>query len=211
MDALKLNEIISYYRKKQGLTQEQLAQRLGLTNQSVSKWESGQCCPDISLIPLLADIFGITIDELFGKEPPKTEYPSVLPINVDWENDNTIRVVVAQGKRILKTDEWEKPIEIRFPQNCNETTRQYFKVEIFGSVFCDASINGDVVSHGEIKCNEINGDIQCTGNVSCNGDINGDIHGCCGNVSCDADINGDIYGCAGSISCQGDMNGNTYN
>lgn len=211
MDTLKLNEIISYYRKKQGLTQEQLAQALGVTNQSVSKWESGQCCPDISLIPQLADIFGITIDELFGKELSKTESPSVLPVDVDWADDNAIRVVAIQGKRILQAHEWSKPIEIRFPQNCNETTRKYFKVEIFGSVFCDASINGDVVSHGEIKCNEINGDIQCTGNVSCNGDINGDIHGCCGNVSCDADINGDIYGCAGSISCQGDMNGNTYN
>ena len=64
MDTLKLNETISFYRKKQGLTQEQLAQALGVTNQSVSKWESGQCCPDITLIPQLADIFGISIDEL---------------------------------------------------------------------------------------------------------------------------------------------------
>ena len=38
MDTLKLNETISFYRKKQGLTQEQLAQALGVTNQSVSKW-----------------------------------------------------------------------------------------------------------------------------------------------------------------------------
>lgn len=68
MDALKLNETISFYRKKQGLTQEQLAQLLGVTNQSVSKWESGQCCPDITLLPQLADIFGISIDELFGKK-----------------------------------------------------------------------------------------------------------------------------------------------
>ena len=206
MDALKLNEIISYYRKKQGLTQEQLAQRLGLTNQSVSKWESGQCCPDISLIPLLADIFGITIDELFGKEPPKTEYPSVLPFDVDWEDDNTIRVVVAQGKRILKTDEWEKPIEIRFPQNCNETTCQYFKLEVFGSAFCDASINGDVVDHGEIKCNEINGDIrECQGSVSCQGDINGAVNAA-NNLSCGGAISGAVM-CGDNVSCGGAING----
>ena len=42
MDTLKLNETISSYRKKQGLTQEQLAQALGVTNQAVSKWESGE-------------------------------------------------------------------------------------------------------------------------------------------------------------------------
>ena len=69
MDNLKLNDTICFYRKKQGLTQEELAQRLGVTNQAVSKWESAQCCPDISLIPKLADIFEISIDELFGNEP----------------------------------------------------------------------------------------------------------------------------------------------
>ena len=69
MDNLKLNDTICFYRKKQGLTQEDLAKKLGVTNQSVSKWESAQCCPDISLLPKLADIFEISIDELFGNEP----------------------------------------------------------------------------------------------------------------------------------------------
>lgn len=58
-------------RKQLGLTQEQLAGRLGVTYQAVSKWENGQSCPDIMLIPMLADLFGITIDELFGR----LEYP----------------------------------------------------------------------------------------------------------------------------------------
>ncbi|MBE6762470.1 MAG: helix-turn-helix domain-containing protein, partial [Ruminococcaceae bacterium] len=69
MDNLKLNDTICFYRKKQGLTQAELAEKLGVSNQSVSKWESAQCCPDISLIPKLADIFEISIDELFGNEP----------------------------------------------------------------------------------------------------------------------------------------------
>lgn len=58
---------IARHRKQRGLTQEQLAGRLGVTYQAVSKWENGQSCPDIMLIPLLADLFGITIDELFGR------------------------------------------------------------------------------------------------------------------------------------------------
>lgn len=57
MDNLKLYDTICFHRKKRGLTQEELAVKLGVTNQSVSKWESAQCCPDISLIPKLADIF----------------------------------------------------------------------------------------------------------------------------------------------------------
>lgn len=58
---------IARHRKLLGMTQEQLAGRLGVTYQAVSKWENGQSCPDIMLIPLLADLFGITIDELFGR------------------------------------------------------------------------------------------------------------------------------------------------
>lgn len=56
-------------RKRLGLTQDQLAEKLGVTAQAVSKWENDQSCPDISVIPQLADIFGITTDELLGRQP----------------------------------------------------------------------------------------------------------------------------------------------
>jgi len=52
------------------LTQEQLAEKLGITAQAVSKWENDISCPDISILPKLADIFGVTIDELLGREAP---------------------------------------------------------------------------------------------------------------------------------------------
>lgn len=67
---MTLGKRIGQYRRKLGLTQEALARKLDVTNQAVSKWESDQCCPDISLLPGLADIFGITIDELFGRSAP---------------------------------------------------------------------------------------------------------------------------------------------
>lgn len=44
-----------------------------MTNQAVSKWESSQCCPDISLIPEIADYFGVTTDELFGHDVKEDE------------------------------------------------------------------------------------------------------------------------------------------
>ena len=52
-------------RRKTSMTQEQLAERLGLSAQAVSKWENAVAMPDISLLPYLAEIFGVTIDELF--------------------------------------------------------------------------------------------------------------------------------------------------
>ena len=66
---MTLGNKIASLRKQMGLTQEALAQKLEVTNQAVSKWESDQCCPDITLLPRIADVFGITIDELFGREP----------------------------------------------------------------------------------------------------------------------------------------------
>ena len=101
MDNLKLNDTICFYRKKQGLTQEELAQRLGVTNQSVSKWESAQCCPDISLIPKLADIFDVSIDELFGREPFVNDVCGQFPLR----DDDIFRVVVARGKRVMSVDD----------------------------------------------------------------------------------------------------------
>ena len=68
-------------RKKNGLTQEELAGRVGVTGQAVSKWENGQAYPDITLIPTLATILGTEIDHLFGKKPtsPTPSTDSTFP------------------------------------------------------------------------------------------------------------------------------------
>lgn len=54
MNSMKIQEQIAFLRKQNAMTQEELAKALGVTNQAVSKWESGQCCPDIGLLPNLA-------------------------------------------------------------------------------------------------------------------------------------------------------------
>lgn len=64
-----LGKRIAQHRKRLGLTQDALAERLGLTAQAVSKWENDLSCPDIAILPRLAEIFGISTDELLGMEP----------------------------------------------------------------------------------------------------------------------------------------------
>ncbi len=66
---------ISDLRKGKGMTQEQLAQLLGVTPQAVSKWENDLSCPDISILPQLAEALGVTTDELLGKAPLQTVSP----------------------------------------------------------------------------------------------------------------------------------------
>ncbi len=62
---MELGKKIRQLRFKAGLTQEQLADRLGIGPQSVSKWENAVAMPDITTLPLLAEIFGTSIDDLF--------------------------------------------------------------------------------------------------------------------------------------------------
>ena len=63
---MQINKQITKHRRSKGLTQRALADRLGVTVQAVSKWETSKCCPDIQLLPELAKIFDITVDELLG-------------------------------------------------------------------------------------------------------------------------------------------------
>ncbi len=65
-----LGERIKFHRTRLHMTQEQLAQKLGVSPQAVSKWEHDQSCPDISVLPDLAELFGVSVDELLGKEKP---------------------------------------------------------------------------------------------------------------------------------------------
>ena len=61
-----LGKTIKELRQRSGRTQEALASELGVTAQAVSRWEKEICCPDIELIPSIANFFGVSIDELFG-------------------------------------------------------------------------------------------------------------------------------------------------
>lgn len=64
-----LGSRIMDYRKKRGITQDQLAEAMGVSCQAVSKWENDLSCPDITLLPQIADYFNVSIDALLrGKE-----------------------------------------------------------------------------------------------------------------------------------------------
>ena len=82
MDNVRTGKLIAELRKKQGMTQQQLADKLNLSNKTISKWESGSGSPDISNLLALAEVLGVSVDELLRGEFEITE---------DIEEDNVLR------------------------------------------------------------------------------------------------------------------------
>ena len=211
---MTLGATIAALRKQRGLTQEALAQKLEVTNQAVSKWESDQCCPDIQLLPALADIFGVTIDALFGRNtaPAEQELP--------WEDDDTLRVVLYAGRELLMghpaqeelTFQYEGPalnIHSQINISCGDVQGN---VTAGGNVNCDA-VGSFVNANGNITCDDVSGSVTARGNVTCD-DVDGSISAG-GNITCDCvegnasaggnircdEINGSIVNAGGSIYC----------
>ncbi len=124
-----LGSRLTALHKEKGLTQEQLAEKLGVTNQSVSKWENDINAPDISILIMLADLYDTTVDSLLGRE--KQPIVSTTTKNIDnlilkikiLSNDNDkvninlpfslVKVFVKDGNLSVLKD---KNIDIDFNQ-----------------------------------------------------------------------------------------------
>ena len=183
---MNFSEIIACYRRKLGLTQEALAQKVGVTNQAVSKWESGQSCPDIALLPQIADLFGITIDQLFGREAPKAE---PAPAQLPWPDDGTLRVVLYAGHTHIGSSHPSGDIHF-----CYEGPALNVHSEV--NVTCEA-VNGNLTAGGDVNCDDVYGSVKAGGSVSCN-DVYGSVTAN-GSVTCD-DVNGNVEA-GGNVGC----------
>ena len=191
---------ISRRRKELNMTQDELASKLGVTFQAVSKWETAKAAPDITFLPMMADIFSCSIDELFSRTPeapgaPTNKGESTLP----WDDDGAIRGAIFEGRRLLDT--------------CDDV--QHFTFEISGEAknvysFCTLTVNGDVygdcTAGGNVTVgSDIDGDCTVGGYLSVGGDIDGDCTAG-GNITVEGDIGGDCDA-GGNISIEGDLDG----
>lgn len=75
MNKQTLGTMIASLRKEKGMTQSALAEKMGATDKAVSKWERDLSCPDVNSIPQLAEILGVSVDELMQmkKSPDRSE------------------------------------------------------------------------------------------------------------------------------------------
>ena len=211
---MALGNKIAYCRKSLNITQDALAQQLGVTNQAVSKWESDQCCPDVTLLPKLADIFGISMDKLFGRESAD-ERPTLT--SLPWPDDNVLRVAVYVGQKLVCGGFAENNYQFTYPGDvggvlscvsiscgdvagdvdvCGNVNCGYVEgdVDAGGSVSC-GNVGGDVDAGADVTCGDVGGDVDAGTNVKC-GNVDGDVDaGCtveCGNVEGDIDAGGSV-------------------
>jgi len=82
-------------RKRLGLTQDALAEQLGVTAQAVSKWENDQSCPDIATLPKLADLFGVSVDTLLGRQSQPVHTAEVISDDKDEDCEHEVHVEKA--------------------------------------------------------------------------------------------------------------------
>lgn len=216
-----IGSIIMRLRKEHGMTQEQLANALGITFQAVSKWENGISSPDISTLPLLADLFGVSIDQLLGRDVlPEAEErmtaPDALTVPALPQTPLTPTLQPAEAP---ETDAGLPPTERELPWPDDDC---FYAVlfhghSLIGQLAGDADLSPakkhfvfsyqgpaqDIVSDFSVEIDgDVSGNVKAGENVSC-GDVGGNAEAGTG-LSC-GDVDGDAYAGAG-IEC-GDVSG----
>ena len=110
---MELGNKIRQLRFKAGMTQEQLAEKLGIGPQAVSKWENAAAMPDITTLPLLAEIFGVSIDDLFdltteqrfNRIENRMDAEEELPQDVFWEYEEFLKEQLASEQNKKRATE----------------------------------------------------------------------------------------------------------
>lgn len=107
---------IAEFRKKCGFTQKELAERAGVSSQTVSKWEKGISAPDINLLPTLAKIFNISVDMLLGCS---TEFENV---NLDDAYREVAELIMSRIR--FSFPKWAKPEGLEERKKCIEEVKK---------------------------------------------------------------------------------------
>ncbi len=213
--AQKLAGNIVLYRKGLGITQEGLADQLGITFQAVSKWENVQCSPDIMLLPKLSEIFGVSIDALFGITPavPAPEVASTSNASesegarrksLPWDDDDTLHVAIFSGHTLIEDHGRTRDFTFRYGGKAlNVDCRCNIECETIegnasagGTVNC-GEVNGNVSAGGAVNCEDVGGSVSCGGNINC-GCVEGSVN-CGGGITCDS-VGGNVKA-GGNVQC----------
>lgn len=227
MEQIYFGQRIAALRKAWGMTQEALAQKLGITNQAVSKWESDQCGPDIMQLPVLADIFEISMDALFGRTEPALPKPEPATVigELPWEDNDDLHAVCFVGHKLVRYQDipslggkrerfsysfsclgfdkssprGNEPVQLHFSGNVGNLYSDY-------AVYCsESAIGGNVQAGDGVICTDVGGEVRAGDGVTCvtvqGNVIAGDSVTCTGSIGGNAQAGDDVH-------CEGIIQGN---
>ena len=106
MEKKTIGGLIAALRKANGLTQRELAEQLGVSDKTVSRWERDEGLPDLALIPVLAEIFGVTCDELLRGQRTAPQDRETEPDRTTERGEKQRRFLVAQSLRRYQNRSW---------------------------------------------------------------------------------------------------------
>lgn len=197
---IAISEILKNLRKEKGISQETVADYMGISVQAVSKWENNLSYPDIEFLPILAEYYQVSIDYLLtgagssnGTSSNNTD--SFNSSIFSFPNDDIIRVVQFRGHQLLEHDTYDEKKTILLKIPADELNERTIDVYIMNSAVIEGTITGNVSSDNNITCTAVIGNINADNNVTCttvNGDIYADNNITCldvyGNVSADNNV-----------------------
>ena len=215
MDIVKtISEKILGLRRERGITQDALAAALGVTYQAVSKWENALACPDVTMLPKIAEYFGISMAELFGEEKPcakATDEPQAnFEAESDWQDDNTLHAVLFRGRTMIKSKnitEAERTaaekVVLTYEGDVDNIISD-IAVDVKGNVGGYISgIKTIITVTGDVDSNII----STSGTVNITGNVDGNVVGTGATITVDGDIGGNVSGTGIRVNVSGKVDG----
>ena len=171
---------IAALRREKGLTQDALAAQLGVSAQAVSKWENGLSCPDILMLPEIAEFFGVSVDTLFGRESVNAAAPapveSVVYHDLPWSDDErTLHAVLFLGHKLVGHTPFSRGtreranVEFHYDGPALDIKSDF-------SVTCGANttVGGNVTAGDAVQCGDVRGNVNAGDSVTC-GSVGGSV------------------------------------
>ncbi len=137
---LKIANRLFEYRKNAGLSQDQLADKIGVSRQAVSKWERGEASPDTENLIALSEVYGVTLDELVKGKSQKTNDNNSQNHQIDIEEtdisfEHGVLKVKSGNKEERVNFGWKGAVHINLPGNSVHIDKNGVSVEDHGHIF----------------------------------------------------------------------------
>ncbi len=130
---MNFSEKLKEIRKNEGLSQEQLAEKIGVSRQAITKWETGKGLPDVENMVIIAEIFKTTLDELLrdsvtGKEQKMPVYTSETIYDIDCEKHFDVNI--GNAATIILSSGTDEKLHIRLSSETLENLDTMFKIKL---------------------------------------------------------------------------------